>query len=586
MNGRRPFYLIAILLSLVVAVKLGAAFVAWKARSWRGPTFGLSDLRDPKRLPPYAYRPPVPGPFPISTEVKGPFGTTHYPTMSKWAGSSDISGLEPVAIIEADATETVTLPGGVTIRLRALRFLPSDVSSRTLPVEEVYYDPSGRWMDRDEAMELNRLVNPEGDPGQVRNRNFRARSARQWSVGVVLETNLQETDFSSEGMFDSVTGGEVGPITGGYPVFAADLPNGTRLIRLRESAFDTVRPTPAVLWLHVKLGEPETVRLTSTAPQSFKLHGRECRLNAIGHFPGGKYANFAGRAANWQTGVPGEGREGEFTLKFEQLFQSVIGISAYDNDGNKLEQRSGALSNTFRGDPASLGYVEIRAKPDCAYVIFKLPQWPMVPEANRQTTDLMKMVLPPMTISNQEEWNALVARLLQVRMWGGGFMGIPPASALSFPMEVGGRTVGDLVAMEHSRFPPNEWVISKVVLDNVGHWPVGTTFLRKHPVLAWFVTNMNKLMAGLLLVAAVIGMAKGVRMGRAAALLRALRPRGYDMLTIWDAEVLVAGLGRLARKLPAHNDLATVPDVDIDDLDSIIAFMRRTRGQLRTGAES
>lgn len=578
MNGRRPFYLIAILLALVAAVKLGAAAVSWGAKAWGGPTFGLADRRDPGRLPPYASRPAITGPYTELVEVQAPFITTHHSENASRLASFDTPPPEPVAIIEAGPTGTVTLPGGGRIRLRALRFFPQTANNPDfLPVEKVYCDPTGKWMAREEAMALNKLLSPGGDPALVQ--NLTSDNGLPWYVEVVLETDLEKEELNSEGLFDTLTGGQAGG-GGGYgwaPL--ANSADGMKHLVSYGSVLDAVRPTPAVIWLRAKVGGKETLTLAPAAPQPFKLHGQEYTLRNITHYPANAETVFVGGPKVGPRALSGFwSGPGSFKVVFDTVPYGIAAVEAFDTGGNKFGSVGGGSTEwAFRGDPATVGRIEITSYPDYAYAIVKLPEFPVVPEANRQTSNLMKMVLPPTTVSNEDHWNQLVGSVLQVSAFG--WRKNPPTVALAYPMDLGGKTVADLVAMEHSRYPPSEWAIH--MSDGharIEHDPLWTGLASAHPRLWWIVGKPNHLGGLLLNLAVLIALLKAGRLAQAAALRRALRPRGYDMLTIWDAEVLVAALGRKARKLPLYSDIAVIPGVDVTKIATVVSFMR-SRGR-------
>lgn len=542
---------------LLAALLVQAVLFALALLRQGGPTHGLYDMRDPSRLPPYQATPTAPT---RRLTVYGPYFTEHFDGPAPMAAIP----APPEAIVEADTSRTATLPNGRRVGLRALRFFPQPGAggAENLPVEQVYCDPEGRWMDHDAALELHQqLLQLSPEPGMAWNRVLNP--SFPWFMGIVLATDAEATDLVPIGLFDTRTGGRVADT---FSVEVADLPDGAGRLVTFGAGIDGVRPTPMALHLHVRTGEATVISLAPTAPQTFVWEGRRYTLLNIAHWDGSHEVLFAG------TPLPPGHRQQltisslDWRLTFQSLPEGLATLSAYDKQGNEITSVGNKrLEFGFEGHPEDIGRLEIVMKPDHALVVIPLPELPVVPEANRHTSDLMAMVLPPVD-EDYPQGGILAGALLQLRFTF-------RAGSVLIGQHSGG-TVGDYVGKQWLRNPLSEIVMGEgpdgPYLDRL---PAGTTRARLAPRRAAamaFVLSWRSVALALALLAVI----KLIGLARAVALRRALRPRGYAALTILQAETLVVGLGRRAWKLPAREELAIIPGVDVEDMRTVVTLMR------------
>lgn len=543
MLGRKPLYAVLFLLA-VMALGRSLPLVSWL---WYGGlSFGLDDVRDPKGLKPWDPRPEPTGIVESKVAVYGPYSTEHF---RDTVDHTSYPALPPDVAVEASATETVKLAGGEELRLRAIQFFPQKLrgAQEFLPVEKVFYDPSGTPMTREQAMPLN-VIEPRStrDPALIWNNTVD--NGLPWTVGYVVQSNLREEDLGLFGVYDTRTGYHVGWYGSSVPSPFPDPQGGPDTLRLFYAVADAVRPTRQAIHFRVMTGDETVIRLTPTAPQKFTCLGESFTLLTV---------------VAW-------GDQG-LQCTFDSLPLGMTSLLAIGKDGRPLSRSGGGSSGSniicnFGGPADAVESLVIRVKPSCTRVVMNLPEFPIVPAANRQTSDLMKMVVPPVVVRDEWAWQSLMGSILQLQ-----YDTSPGNTPGLWPMDVGGKTVGELLAFDAARHPGTEVVVSSSrVMSVLRREPIGKTRTRLAPG--------RSVLAGLwrlcIPVLAILALWKAILLLRGAALRRALRPRGYGELTIWQAEFLAAKLGLRAWQLPPHDELAALPGVDLEDLRTVVALMR------------
>ena len=530
MTGRKPFFGIAVLMLVGALLHWSLPMLLW----WTGrpQSLGVHDVRVLDNLP-------------------------------------KASGASPDTQLELEAGETLTLPDGKRLKLLALQFLPQHLKGAgdAIPVEGVYCDLQGKWITGDEAVELNRRMMQYPDPRFVRNGFLN--NGVGWEVSVIGMTDIPFGRIKL-GLFDSETGGPPQTWKGmGYSWFCKPV-DGLGTLAQVSFPYDGVRPTPMVLRLEVKYGEETEIQLKPNPGESFTWQGKAYTLQSI-----------APRVLPNRPGNPqdpyglGPGFA-PMAYTFSALPAEMQSIVPYDKAGVKLPYTG--LTDELWEFAGPVEHINIRLMPSAIKVTMKLPPFPVVPEGNRHTTDVSAMILPPTVVSNQMDWDGLLSLLLQAE-YKSYYGTVQPKSELAFPLDVGGKTVGEVLAIESARFPPNELVlVPKPVAMRTDRVARGTTANRQYPGAIVFLKSVARCAPGVLALAGLLSVWKTILLVAAASLRRALRPHGYGDLALWQAEFLAAKLRRRAWKLPARDELAALPGVDLEDLRTVVALMRRKAG--------
>lgn len=560
--GRRYLHVVGTLLLLAAAIAIALPLLEWLRSD--GPSFGLYDMRGPRKLPPYDPKRYHPAGYQQSTTVYGLHMTRHTEESGCALRNAALVPADPVAILEAAPGATATLPDGEKLRVAALTLMPQRRadSPMTLPMETVYVDPAtGDWMTHDAARAVNRMLG-RGDQPVWWSANFT--EGMSYSLTIVLLSSLRSEDIELVDLFDSRTGGSLmgGSSSGTQQLVPPQ--DGFRSISQFSKGVDAVRPTPLAARFEIRQGPETVIALKPEAPQRFPWNGHEYTLRNISTLQNGREIVVTGEPK--PKGMSGTTtiNPGSFKVVFDSLPPAMTRVKAFGKDGAEIPASGWSTEEwMFPGDATNLDHIEIRLRPGYAAVVFKLPTLPVVPKANRRTTDLMEMVLPPVMVDNEWEWRPLIASLIQARVRSQGLTAAP----LTLPIELGGKTVREVLAMEHQRYPPHEVVFTEVDGEYA-------TLERRPPGRPIAKACVWALLAG----AMALALPKAMLLLAAVALRRNLRPRGYRDLTIWDAEHLAGELRRKGWRLPLRDDLATIPGVDIDDMRSVVAFMRRGEG--------
>lgn len=584
--GRRYFYSIFGLLLVFSAANV----TLWILRERRsgGPSFGLYDLRSEMYLPPYE---PVDGDSPAKVTVFGSALTYSYELERELGRLVPEENPPPIATFDVPAAEEVVLPDGHRIRLRAIAVYPQNrgPGAPPLSVEEVFLHPSGRWMTREEGEQLYKEIEPDGDPDRVTT-PYRDHYLAYY-LGLVLETDLEPSDLDVLGLYDTKTGGcDLAFRSGVWWLKAQADKRGTRSLMLGPFHYAGVRPTPLALHLRVLQGEKTVLTLFPNEPRDFEWQGKtyafrgldsgfavRCRSPIMMDMYGSNYEPEFRRGYDPLDGM----WAGGFRLMLDSLPPGITSVETLSRNGSPTGLMAmKELGDTDQGQLEPTERVELHLKPENAYVVLRLPEIPVVPEQNRRTEDLMKLVLPPMVIDSDWRWQKLLSALLQAEY---RVFGIKPKYQLSFPIDVGGKTVGEILKMEHDIYGEYEFVTARLGQDVVmRRHPLGADLARNSSHTGLILTAFQNLTPWFLGLFGIVTMMNVISLARAATLRRALRLRGYEELTIWDVEFLHAQLGAKAWKLPHREELATIPGIDANNPESLAKLMRRAREEVVT----
>lgn len=561
---------------LVLWIQLGLPMLArWGAAPAK---FTLDEVRVPQNLPPYDPR----ARLEESVTLFGPFGREHY---AGWANQplrlwNFYKPEETTRVFEAAVGETLTLPAGERIRIRAIKLLPQSTTCKNdIPIDNIFCDAHGKWMPRDEAISLNRQLGNKHDPTKTRNGYCRQSTA--YLLDVVVQTDFAFEDCAGLAVADVKTGANLG-CSGWVP--RAEVPASEDALNhfiTYECDLDGVRPTPLALHMNVRQGKEQLVTLGAAIPQSFTVDGRRHTLLAL------KDEYYSTMYFDGQRHLQRSSR-----LVFDSLPGNILEIHLYDREGTELYQegaiwrRQGRAAPEdirppneiwFQGAPEQFHHLFIRIRPDPVRVILNLPDLPIIPEANRKTDDLMEMVLPETKVIGDLGWRILIRSCLQV----GYDPTVVPATLTPLqPVDVTGKTVRELLAMDAARYPPHEMVlITRGEGPRLDRVPPGTTRPLHAPWLTALTLSLQQMKPRLILIIAVLTLWKTLSLWYASRLRRALRLRGFDEITIWQAEYLASRLGSRAWRIPPYDHIATLPGATMDDLRYVVRLMRHRPGR-------
>lgn len=571
-----------------------------------GPTFGLYDLRGPQGRPAYRLWKSYPAAVTDFTTVYGPSVTQRYEssvTLPRLPARDPMA--DPTATAEAPATETITLPDGKWLRLRAMQFWPQCLpGSPLLPVEEVYCNPDGTRMPREAAAKLNHELDPVAEPSMAWNPTTNI--GLPWTIGFVLESNVPEDDLTLMGLFDVRTGGSSDGRVKNLPRRQLQRPPAER-VRPPDDPYDpgyylstvpashsdgapptwlttvfvpfsAVRPTPLELHLRVRHGPQEILSLPTAAPQKFEWQGRGYEFRQIIEPDKGAKRVYAGYplAGPPQYFQPGSGH----LLVFYPFPGSITAVRAFRTDGSEIARTAGRMAEYeivgqsefgFAGPPQDSARLEISLKPAFSFAVLRLPDLPIIPEQNRHTGDLMKMVVPPTAVADEREFRNLLGAVLQTQY----NEGYPMQHHFgTFAWKLGGSTVRELVMEDRALFP------SEVKLDRsesgvyMYHQASGKERAKRQPRLTAFLTQISRPIIPVVAVA-LLAIIRLTTLLLAVSLRGTLRRRGYTALRVLEVEFLLVHLGRRTWKLPSRDELAIIPGVDVEDMRTVVALMRK-----------
>jgi len=567
-GGRFPI-LVVLVLGLVVA---GTKGVPWVLKQFREPTpvFRVDDVRNLRYVPPYGIPPEWDGDHNLATvRVHGPSVTSWY---SVRPANPNYETLPPVdAVITVAADEMADLPDGEQIGLSAIALIatrpivgPVDGEMR---VEGVFH-PSGRQLSVEEVQALLDQTG-FGSPSQFMNP---MNSGHPWKLQFVIKANLDPDNIANLTLRDSVTGGVVGarmmPITplhpyGGYILETVPWPG--------------VHTNPMTLHLLVRQGGKVELEFEPAAPQILEWMETSFELEGIffqsGH--GEPIQLLSGK--DDQRGLVPSMLQATTTLSFHTMVDSGNEFKAQLKNGRLLSSRvsSEKVLVQFPARPEDIEAIVMVSRPRVVHVAIELPQLPGIPEHSREVEDIRDMVLPPAIVENQGHMNALLASVLQM----GWANSLPAATPSSFPLDVGGMSVRQLLHSELARYPDSEIAITSGAYTNPF---LSVTQAGQHrrvfsPSLGRAIALLSNTWLLFLIAASLLALIKGWILMRAHDLHRILKMRGYRVWSFWDAERAYLGLGRRAWNIPSRDELGALPGVDGEDVRSVVEFIKGIR---------
>ncbi len=542
-----------------------------------GPMLRVDDVRDANYLPPYVWPDEETFEASIHEVVYGPLVTATY-TDDSIPGMKTINNSGPREVIEATSGQPITLSDGRELNIRAYRIIPiaENPGLLSFPITgEVVMLPDGSIASDDEqktlAMEFGL------DPHTLNTSQFARIPGFQ--LQVMLDADFEWNRGVNWALRDSITGAMTSYVIGMHTTDGGQYHGGPKSRTTLIFAHNGIRPSPLILAIDLWHKEAEPLQIDLSAPQSFGPPDQDFSLISVQSYSQERHE---------LTTVSGEdlphqitGRTWDHTrVTFDRIPDEFIGMNVILGSGKRSSAITRNQSQFRIGHPfEEIESLQMNVGTEQVRLIIHLPDLPIFPEQNRGLRDVRKMVFPsPTVINSSQENDNLLASILQTS--GGG--GIPYRFwEPGYPQDISGWTVGrflNTTFARHEFFSINKHDFVLHINDrSISRWEirrVGETRRRYRPFLARFYDLIQRNDVPFAFFLVLLVMRQTWLVMRVRQLLRHLQLLGYTTFGFWDADRMNRALGKRAWRVPTHDELGSIPDVDGQSVDSIIRVMR------------